>query len=143
MTPKHAALIAAHGTAEPYDPEGNAQADIEDQHMEKAMSEHTPTPWALDIGTYFSTNDPYLRSVTGPDGETVRVKGFALSSGKGTEANTALIVRAVNAHTLLVDALTEVNDWIKNWAPTFIYDDEWDETYAKIEAALALAKAES
>jgi hypothetical protein len=43
---------------------------------------------------------------------------------------------------LLREALIEVRDWIKNWDPNFIYDDEWPATAAKIEAALAASAGE-
>ncbi len=36
----------------------------------------------------------------------------------------------------LREALSETVEWIKNWNPDFVEDDEWPETYAKIEAAL-------
>ena len=36
----------------------------------------------------------------------------------------------------LREALTEVKQWISNWDPAFIYDDEWPATAQKIEEAL-------
>jgi len=37
----------------------------------------------------------------------------------------------------VVRALKEVMDWIDNWDPNFIDDDEWPETKARVDAALA------
>lgn len=42
-----------------------------------------------------------------------------------------------------VAALKEVMEWISNWAPSFIFDDEWPATKAKVEEALAAARAAS
>ena len=36
----------------------------------------------------------------------------------------------------LREALTEVQQWISNWDPSFIHDDEWSATARKIEEAL-------
>lgn len=35
-----------------------------------------------------------------------------------------------------VAALKEVMEWISNWAPSFIFDDEWPATKAKVDAAI-------
>jgi len=75
------------------------------------MSEHTPTPWRADMGEFPPQMklEPYLRSYVGPDGETIRVKGFALSGGNvemdEARANSEFIVKAVNCHDDLVAAL--------------------------------------
>jgi hypothetical protein len=74
------------------------------------MSEHTPTPWRADMGEFPPQMklEPYLRSYVGPDGETIRVKGFALSGGNvemdEARANSEFIVKAVNCHDDLVAA---------------------------------------
>ena len=36
----------------------------------------------------------------------------------------------------LREALTEVQQWINNWDPAFIYDDEWSATAKKVAEAL-------
>ena len=78
------------------------------------MSEHTPTPWRADMGEFPPQMklEPYLRSYVGPDGETIRVKGFALSGGNvemdEARANSEFIVKAVNCHDDLVAALKAV-----------------------------------
>ena len=56
---------------------------------------HTELPWREDIGPISEDGKSYLRSVIGPDGNTVRV----------TRANAALIVHSVNTLPLLVEAL--------------------------------------
>lgn len=56
---------------------------------------HTPTPWTLN-----KYDEP-----AGPHGDNIRVKGFALTSSDEARANSALIVRAVNSHEALVEAL--------------------------------------
>lgn len=38
------------------------------------------------------------------------------------------------------EALTDVMTWIGNWAPNFIYDEEWDATEHKVNAALSPAQ---
>lgn len=76
------------------------------------MGEHTPTPWRADMGEFPPQMklEPYLRSYVGPDGETIRVKGFALSGGNvemdEARANSEFIVKAVNCHDDLVAALS-------------------------------------
>lgn len=41
----------------------------------------------------------------------------------------------------LLDALTEVKEWIDNWSPDFTNADEWPATKGKIQAAIAKARA--
>lgn len=41
-----------------------------------------------------------------------------------------------------VEALREVMEWIKNWDPRFIYDDEWPETKAKVDRVLTTDEEE-
>jgi hypothetical protein len=49
--------------------------------------------------------------------------------------------RAINAFDDLVEALSEVMIWIKNWYPEFVLDDEWqNETAPLVDAALAKAR---
>lgn len=43
----------------------------------------------------------------------------------------------------LFEVLQEVNEWIKAWDPNFIYDEEWQATSDKIDAALSLARGEA
>jgi hypothetical protein len=40
-------------------------------------------------------------------------------------------------------ALVEVMEWISNWGPSFVHDDEWSETRARVDAALGATQAAS
>jgi hypothetical protein len=44
-----------------------------------------------------------------------------------------------SAELLACDALREVMQWIDNWSPPFVEDDEWPATAAKAKAALTRA----
>lgn len=46
-----------------------------------------------------------------------------------------------SGHAELVAALKLVLEWIGNWDPNFIYDDEWPDDRSKIDAALRRAGA--
>jgi hypothetical protein len=39
----------------------------------------------------------------------------------------------------LAAALRDVMEWIGNWSPNFVYDEEWPKTEAKVRAVLATA----
>ena len=50
------------------------------------------------------------------------------------------IARAVLAEAgvaELVEALCDVRQWIDGWTPDFVQDDEWPDTAARIDAAIA------
>jgi hypothetical protein len=64
-----------------------------------------------------------------------------------TEENQEELERVVDANAPLIaaapdlfEALAEVMEWIDNWSPNFVMDDEWPDTQDKIEAVLAKAK---
>jgi hypothetical protein len=80
------------------------------------MSEHTPAPWSSDGPT-----------VRGPNGEWLVDEWF-------NPANAAFIVRAVNSHEALVEALKEAGLWLHALVPATVR--------AQIDAALALAGAD-
>jgi hypothetical protein len=118
------------------------------------MSEHTPTPWRADMGEFPPQMklEPYLRSYVGPDGETIRVKGFALSGGNvemdEARANSEFIVKAVNCHDDLVAALRAVEPFgdlrpskelKKGLSPAD--RKAFDEIIGKVRAALAKVNA--
>ena len=71
------------------------------------MTKHTPTPWHYDPNHNAVTATPNHRG----DGKIV-LSGFALTMGHypTPAANTALIVRAVNAHDELLAALHAIID---------------------------------
>ena len=85
------------------------------------MSKHTPTPWALD---------KYGDVVHSAKGQ-VCITGFALSCGprnKEAEANAHHIVKAVNYHDRLREALHRcVDGWLKS-----------DDVFAPMQEARAL-----
>jgi len=45
-----------------------------------------------------------------------------------------------DAAPALLEALEEVMEWIDNWGPNFVQDEEWGETRAQVLAAIAQAK---
>jgi hypothetical protein len=106
------------------------------------MSEqHTATPWNLELRTLFN-GGTYLGNVVDAAGETIRVTGFALSSGLVAEANAAFIVRAVNAHDDLVNAAKAVLAEREGEIPTAGWlKDSHDSRKALSDLAAALAKA--
>lgn len=55
------------------------------------------------------------------------------------EATAHLIAAAPD----LYKALEDVMDWITNWSPPFTDDDEWPDTKARVDAALAKARGET
>jgi hypothetical protein len=93
---------------------------------------HTPTPWA---------QNKYGEPV-GPDGDNIRAKGLALTNSDEAQANTAFIVKAVNSHDALVEALRGARPIL-----LMLIDDEYNvdtwglkQKLAAIDAALEEAK---
>lgn len=71
------------------------------------MSAHTPTPWFA--------NGPCDIVAKNPDGSGYIVLAHFTHTAlpkKEKEANAAYIVRAVNSHAQLVEALTELADYL-------------------------------
>lgn len=71
------------------------------------MSKHTPTPW--EVG---DTGDGWNISATLADANGVRIHRVARKLD--SEADAAYIVRAVNAHEQLVEALRDVLSVARN-----------------------------
>ena len=69
---------------------------------------NTPTPWLVDKYGHVCTK--LREDGQAWSGSHVLVIGFSLSGGNEERANTALIVRAVNSHQALVDALEPFAD---------------------------------
>lgn len=67
-----------------------------------------------------------------------RILEFIMSASEPTDLPTALqqLADKQNQIAKLREALTEVQQWISNWDPPFIYDDEWSATAKKLEEAL-------
>ena len=89
------------------------------------MTQHTPTPWSYDGRDIWATNS----------GNAVNVA--RLLTPKLAEANAAFIVKAVNSHAALVEALKAAQSYIETPGDlsrpevTFLQED--------IEIALKLA----
>jgi hypothetical protein len=87
---------------------------------------HTPTPWAISPGT----DSPDIKSETGDYVVSTGWSGYGgeAMAGEMSEEDAAFIVRAVNSHDKLVEALRRALD--KAVA------DEMDGWYANAKAAL-------
>jgi len=71
------------------------------------MSGHTPTPWAVESTSYASSPFARLYSVAAQTEENAGCIAYLTLRPEEVFANAALIVRAVNNHDRLVDALEE------------------------------------
>jgi hypothetical protein len=67
------------------------------------VSKHTPGPWSLKTYTYFSGGTEQ-GDVVDPDGRTIRVCGFSLTSTPESKANARLIAAAPD----LLEVLREI-----------------------------------
>lgn len=76
--------------------------------LEAVKAEHTPTPWKVQMVKEWGQEVEYPQVVT-PDG--IICNGLSLIPGFSREANAAFIVRAVNSHDALLEALTNVMGW--------------------------------
>lgn len=92
---------------------------------------NTPTPWVFD------KYGNILQEGTDSFTSRVSVEGVALGSSKEAKANSALIVRAVNAHQALVDALDNLLQ------AHLLTGRITNEDCAQADAALKLARGES
>ena len=93
------------------------------------MPEHTPLPWIREGRTIYALNEQgtnrfycHVQPGGGPGMDSMEVQ----------EANAALIVRAVNGHEELVEALEEILTYAS-----------LDNIRQKAEKALARARSES
>ena len=106
--------------------------------------EHTPTPWQVCCATD-DTCGRYDIDAWDTDESVTVASCHAQYEGHNSEANAKLIVRAVNSHQILIDALREMLE------PGEIgLDDLLELGYlpepqsaAKARAALALAEGET
>lgn len=57
------------------------------------------------------------------------------------DAQRAEIERLTKERDRMREALKEVMEWIDNWSPSFVYDDEWRATKARVDAALSAKEA--
>lgn len=100
----------------------------------------TPGPWETAYRQRPDGN--YAQEVWGTDGEIVATAGWAAKPidekgaiGNYRETNARLIAAAPD----LLEALRDVTEWIHNWSPDFVEDDEWPATDAKLRAAILKA----
>ncbi len=120
------------------------------------MSKSTPTPWQPIYGDMPEDvgGGKYLRHYAGPDGKIISLVGFALAGGTDTEeaeANAAYIVKAVNSHAAMVEALTAAERELEAIGPMPTYDTYDDrrrlmlgtvKALHHIRAALTLSQGE-
>ncbi|MBZ5673735.1 MAG: hypothetical protein LAP61_05755 [Acidobacteriia bacterium] len=107
----------------------------------KSPPVHTPTPWLIEPPSMgFS-------QITGANGELV----FGLAAGGPSEkqpdavceANAALIVRAVNSHAELLEALENLVADMTSSAELKLYISEDDETIKAARIAIAKARGDA
>ncbi len=98
-----------------------------------------PTPWRYKP---FTSHDPDISTLSGwaniwgaKEQRALASVGGGVGAMGNFEANAALIVRAVNAHEALVEAL---EDMVEEWACS---DDDCPHGCKEARAALALALA--
>jgi hypothetical protein len=72
---------------------------------------HTPTPWKV-----FTTRNGYFIGIGEPTGEGITDRSFGVWRGSGAEAlaNATFIVRAVNVHDDLIEALKDAADELEH-----------------------------
>ena len=111
-------------------------------------NESTPRPWELG-----EVNQDWIEIWRPlPDGSKeiigtvipIRRGGdyaASIRADKEQEANARLIVRAVNAHEGLVEALEKAQHICRKWSHKF--SEEYHDAYDQINAALALARGEA
>jgi hypothetical protein len=75
------------------------------------MTEHTPTPWRVRQQFDPSTNYCYLLEVFGADQHVVYKKRKNYGTGTPMVENAELIVRAVNVHDELLNALKVMHQY--------------------------------
>lgn len=105
---------------------------------------HTLLPWRVYGRASKTSNFGNWRARICVDpGHSITTIGYCLGGDKDdrevAEANAALIVRAVNAHQALVDALNRVLKGIANEYSQSVVETNWPDAIA----ALKLARGES
>lgn len=96
---------------------------------------HTPTPWSVGRADYGAR---YVYAATEDEpGEVARM------IAEPVEANARLIVRAVNSHAALVEALRETQAWIHEYiCSAVVCPAKCQEPCVQARAALAAAEGE-
>lgn len=102
---------------------------------EPKQAKHTPTPWIMKQGLGLPGSHEYFV------GESVDGKNTAFQALKRADAEQ--IVRAVNSHEEVLNAMRTVSDWLHSKA-VLAYDETKRHGYAHNKVLLdnAIAKAE-
>lgn len=107
------------------------------------MDARTTTPWKV-----FKASNGYIVGIGDKDGGGIVDAGFGLwRDGPEREANAAFIVKAVNAHDELVDALQEAREYFDGRADITDRTDDLGRPFPNEEMVMlalideALAKA--
>jgi hypothetical protein len=101
------------------------------------MKELAPRPWKLDYEIE-AGGISYIIDATGHGVASLYDNTLHGKPVMDSQSNAELIVRAVNTHDQLVEALEEALEAVEELNGEF--QSGWDETIEKIEAALKKAK---
>jgi hypothetical protein len=118
-----------------------------ERRFETMTTEHTATPWRVEplqwdhgasIAICSTGEDAQIIATIAPENEDEEPDADTARRGPCDEANAAFIVRAVNAHQPLVDALTRLLAETDT-NEIFGMDDSENEAILEAQAALKLA----
>lgn len=119
------------------------KTEKEEKHLgATAGSDHTPTPWTLELEDTTYSNCFEVQA----EGKTIAHveswNGEDNDAQEEAEANAAFIVRAVNAHDNLVEALKNLrgNIDVSTINTSAKATAKWGELIVRAEAALKLAE---
>lgn len=86
---------------------GHTHEECVNHPSERAKPQHTPTPWKATDGKMTSFPDSVYVSAVGRDGfqSVLAIMNTDTNNDHDKQANAAFIVRAVNAHQAMYDAL--------------------------------------
>lgn len=82
--------------------------------MSKELTKHTPTPWPHGCGDNASIDIVLPNNTTISIDRQCRYKGEYVISREEMEANARLIVKAVNNHEALIEALKSAAEQIRH-----------------------------
>lgn len=98
---------------------------------------HTPTPWRLTHPC------AYGNGIYGDENQWIGYTLIITEGVAGAQANADFIVRAVNSHDALVDALQNILNGIDTGVITSDHDEIFANATRQAAKALKLAKGES
>lgn len=110
-------------------------------------AQHTPGPWGHYERLSASENHRgYVLTAPTHKPSSRRIAIGELlpmdSDGNEGRANAEFIVRAVNSHELMVEALREAGTWISDHVPSMEAIPQWRELIGNLRAAIAAATGE-